>query len=56
MVVEIAKKCIQDPDILRKFLISKFHEKLQFTPELKFVDWGMFPRNENKAKRIRKTW
>lgn len=55
MVIETAKNCKQNHGTLKKILVSKCHDKLNFTPKLKFVYWGRFPRNENKARRIRKT-
>jgi phenylacetate-CoA ligase len=56
LVVEIAKSCKLNMGALEKILMLKCHEKLNFTPELYLIGWGKFPRNDNKAKRIRKTY
>jgi phenylacetate-CoA ligase len=56
LIVEIAKSCKLNMDALKNILVSKCHEKLNFTPDIDLICWGKFPRNDNKTKRIRKTY
>lgn len=53
--VELANHIdIQAISSLETYLIDKCHEQLSFTPQVKFLDFGKFPRTQGKTKRVRK--
>lgn len=46
----------QDSAAIETYLVGKCREQLNFTPRVKFLAFGEFPRTDGKTKRVRKCY